>query len=387
MLTAEGCRIRRGRLWDRLPAPPDWIVLADPQHLVYFANYWQSPFVFRSANAAALLILGRDGSSVLVCDNMLQVFAAEAHVDEVAAGEWYRGAKTAPQRETLLVHTALERLRGCPGNSFGIETSAVPAGVIEGLRAARGGASSTLTLTAVDAAIHELKRSKDPDEMTLIRRSMAAGDAAHEAALRGVRPGMTELEAYLLVSDAAQRAAGEQAQVYGDFVSGPRCETKGGPPSDRIIEAGDLVLLDFSVVVRGYRGDFANTFVCGRRPSDEQRRLYEACLEALSAGERAIGVGVHARDLDRAVRDSFAARRLAENFTSHSGHGLGLGHPDPPYLVPESSDTLVAGDVIAIEPGQYIRGQAGMRFERNYLVTAAGYETLSHLRLEIDQEG
>ena len=386
MLTAEGCRARRQRLWGRLAAPPDWIVLANTQHLVYFANYWQSPFVFRSTNAAAMLILGRDGSSLLVADNVLQVFAAEAHVDEVASAEWYRGAKTAPRREALLVQTALERLRGCSGNAFGIEASAVPAGVVQGLQAARSG-SSGLTFSSVDAAIHELKRSKDADEMALMRRSMAAGDAAHEAALRGVRPGMTEFEVYLLVAEAAQRAAGEQAQVYGDFVSGQRCETKGGPPSDRVIEAGDLVLLDFSVVIRGYRGDFANTFVCGRRPNAEQRRLYEACLEALSAGERAIRAGMPARDLDRAVRDSFAARRLVENFTSHSGHGLGLGHPDPPYLVPESSDTLVAGDVIAIEPGQYIRGRAGMRFERNYLVTATGYETLSHLRLEIDQEG
>jgi Xaa-Pro aminopeptidase len=107
-------------------------------------------------------------------------------------------------------------------------------------------------------------------------------------------------------------------------------------------------------------------------------------MDALAAGEKMIRAGVACRDLDRAVRDSFAAKHLAESFTSHSGHGLGLGHPDAPYLVPESSDTLVAGDVIAIEPGQYIKGVGGMRYERNYLVTDSGYETLSHLELKID---
>lgn len=385
MLTADGCRARRQRLWRRLAAPPDWIVLAHPRHLVYFANYWQSPFVFRSVNAAATLILGRDGSSVLVADNVAHAFAAEAHVDEVVDAEWYRGEKSAPPRGALLAQATLDRLRGCPGKHFGIEAAGVPAGVVEGLRDERGGTPG-LKFTPLDGVIHELQRAKDADEVALIRCSMAAGDAAHEAALRRVRPGMTELQVYVLVCEAAQRAAGEQVLVYGDFVSGPRCETKGGPPTHRTIEAGDLVLLDFSVVVRGYRGDFANTFACGGRPTDEQRRLYEACLEALAAGERAIRPGLAARDLDRTVRGSFAARGLADNFTSHSGHGLGLGHPDPPYLVPESSDTLVAGDVIAIEPGQYLRGTAGMRYERNYLVTETGYETLSRLRLEIDQE-
>ncbi len=57
-------------------------------------------------------------------------------------------------------------------------------------------------------------------------------------------------------------------------------------------------------------------------------------------------------------------------FTSHSGHGLGLGHPEPPYFVPNSTDTVQAGDVVALEPGLYIEGEGGMRFERNYLITA-----------------
>ena len=59
-------------------------------------------------------------------------------------------------------------------------------------------------------------------------------------------------------------------------------------------------------------------------------------------------------------------------FTSHTGHGLGLGHPEPPYIVPESTDTLQAQDVVALEPGLYVPGVGGMRFERNYLITADG---------------
>jgi Xaa-Pro aminopeptidase len=283
----------------------------------------------------------------------------------------------------MLAESALEALKARPAAHIGYEASCVPAGIIEELRQVRG----TLKLTDVDPVIHRLKRSKDADEMDVIRQSMRAGDAAHAAAMQEIRPGMSELEAFLVVQQAAIRAAGGQAMVYGDFVTGPRAESGGGPPTDRIIEKGDLVLVDFSVVIAGYRGDFANTFCCGAPPTDQQRRLYEACLDAMAEAEALVRAGRDCREIDAAVRDSFASKHLAENFRSHSGHGLGLGHPDPPYLVRDSTDTLVAGDVIAIEPSQMIEGVAGMRYERNYLVTYDGYELLSHHALQIDATG
>jgi Xaa-Pro aminopeptidase len=383
MLTAEGCRQRRQRLWDALSERPDWLLIADPAHLNYLAGYFSSPFEFRTCDAAAVLLLGADGSSILVADNLLQPYAAAAHVDEIAAPVWYECRTSAPDRRGLLVRAVLDRLRGDAGPLVGVEAAHVPAGIVEGLRARH----PALRLTELAGTLRTLRRRKDADELVLIRRSMAAGDAAHAAALAGVRPGMTELDVYLLVSTAAQHAAGEQAIVYGDFASGPRCIDKGGPPTGRVIRRGDPVLLDFSVVISGYRGDFANTFVCGAPPDETQRRQHAACIDALEAGEQPVRDGQPAQAIDQALRDRFAAHGLAEYFTSHSGHGLGLGHPDPPYLVPETSDTLLAGDVIAIEPGVYVPGVSGMRFERNYLVTEAGCERLSHLELRMDQPG
>ncbi len=204
---------------------------------------------------------------------------------------------------------------------------------------------------------------------------MRAGEAAQAAALAEVRPGMTELDACLIVHRAAGAALGDPAIVYGDFASGPRCEReKGGPPTSRIIEPGDLLLLDFSVIVYGYRGDFTNTFAVGGGPTARQRALFDACLGALRAGEARLKPGTAARDVDAAVRGHFASLGLDHAFTSHSGHGLGLGHPEPPYFVPESTDSLVEGDVVALEPGLYIVGEGGMRFERNYVITSDGFE-------------
>jgi len=269
-----------------------------------------------------------------------------------------------------------------PGGSVGIELATVPAAIVERLRAAHPGPE----IVDIGPIVRRLRRSKDPDEIEVLRQSMRSGEAAQAAALKQVQPGMTELDAYLIVQAAAARALGFQAILYGDFASGPRCETEqGGPPTLRKIERGDLLMLDFSVVVDGYRGDFTNTFAVGGGPTPRQRELFEACLGALRAGEARLRPGTPAREVDAAVRGHFAALTLDHAFTSHSGHGLGLGHPEPPYFVPESDETLVTGDVVALEPGLYIEGVGGMRYERNYLITPDGFETLSNHELRIQQ--
>jgi Xaa-Pro aminopeptidase len=144
------------------------------------------------------------------------------------------------------------------------------------------------------------------------------------------------------------------------------------------------VLLDFSVVIDGYRGDFCNTFACGGRPTPRQRELYEACFSAMQAGEEYLRPGNPCRDVHMAVRSTLAQRNLADYFPHHAGHGVGLGHPEAPFIVPESSETLAVGDLVTLEPGVYLPGVAGMRYERNYLITAAGYELLSDHPIQID---
>ncbi len=132
MLTPTGCATRRSRLWDALPEPCDVLVLADPQHLLYFANYVQSPFVFRSADAGALLIL-EPGKATLAADSMVQTFAARAAVDEVKAPVWYNGKTSAPHRQGIRVGAAIERLANIPGTRIGIERTSCPR------RSGRGG--------------------------------------------------------------------------------------------------------------------------------------------------------------------------------------------------------------------------------------------------------
>jgi Xaa-Pro aminopeptidase len=123
--------------------------------------------------------------------------------------------------------------------------------------------------------------------------------------------------------------------------------------------------------------------VVGAVPSPKQNELFEICMGAMEAGEALLRPGVTGKQVDAAVRGHFASCGMDAFFPSHSGHGIGLGHPEPPYLVPESTDTLQLHDLIALEPGLYVPGVGGMRFERNYLITAESHEILTTHRLRL----
>lgn len=379
MLTPTACRTRRERLFSLLPDWEDWLIIADPKHLTYLANYFVSPFEFRSTDAGAVLLLGRDGSSVLIADNLMQPYLDKACVDEVIAPVWYDGRESPGLRSDFLVKNVLARLARCQGQSFGIEPAHVPAGIKD-----RISSPGFLSFSDITPALLQLRRQKDADEIDVLKLSMRAGEAGMAAGLREIRPGMMEFDAFHIVSRAAQEAIGMQTLVYGDFVTGPRCEQVGGPPTNRVIQAGDLVLLDFSTVVWNYRADFANTFVCGGEPTVRQIELYQACLEAMREGEKTLRAGVKASQVNQAVRAHLFNAGLGQQLGGHMGHGIGLGHPEAPFIVPKSSDTLMAGDVVTLEPGVYIPGVAGMRYERNYLITENGHELLSHHDLVLE---
>jgi Xaa-Pro aminopeptidase len=374
MLTAEGCHARRSRLWDAVPEEVEALVITSPESLIYLANYAPSPFVFNTVESAAALILYRD-RSILVGDNLLQAFLDRSFADEVVALEWYTGKTSTSPRRQRLAEAVGERISISAGTGRRIGVESMGPGSM-------GFGPDPAFL--LDPLIRGMRRNKDLDELVQIRKSARAGEAAHSDAMLRIKAGMTELDAYLIVQAAAARECGEQVLVYGDFPSGPRCATdRGGPPTRRKIESGDLLLLDFSVVVHGYRTDFTNTFVVDGEPTPRQVELYQICMGALEAGESLLRPGTTARDVDTAVRGHFRSHGVEAYFPSHSGHGLGLGHPEPPYLVPESDDVLQEGDVIALEPGLYLPGVGGMRFERNYLITAEGHELLTRHRLAI----
>ena len=354
MLTAAGCRARRDRLWAALPdLDVPALVLADPLHLRYLANFHVDP-ISLGGDFGGLLVIRRDGHATVYHDRRLPPSVNAAHVDERVEVPWYDGQTPGAGPRRLALRSAVEQAGGRVHDAL-----TDPLG------------------PAVIAAVERLRRRKDPDEIELLRACMRVTEAGHAWASRSVRPGMTELEVYAGISAACVEAAGRPVIVYGDFAVSPGTARRGGRPTARVVRPGDTLILDFSVVVDGYRSDFTNTLVVGGRPTSGHRGLFDACRSALAAAEQVLRAGCRCQVVYDSVRASFAAAGVADHFPHHAGHGLGLAHPEAPYFVRQSTEELVVGDIVAVEPGLYVEGVGGIRIEHNYLIIPDGFDRLS----------
>jgi Xaa-Pro aminopeptidase len=236
--------------------------------------------------------------------------------------------------------------------------------------------------TSLGTILRQLRRRKDADELTLLRQCMRAGDAGHLRAWDVVRAGVSEMDVFREVQNAAISAAARPGQIYGDFRATTNKQPHlGGLPTAYRLQLGDLFILDFSVVLNGYRSDFTNTIAVGV-PTIRQQEMFQICAAALRSGESVLRAGTRAADVYAAVSQPFVDAGKPR-LPHHAGHGIGLAHPEPPIFVPESQDVLLAGDVVTLEPGSYELGIGGMRFEHNYLITETGTERLSNHRITL----
>ncbi len=358
MLTAEGCRQRRIALWQKLDPPPDgdYLLLSDPIHLMYLANFWVDP-ISLGAGFPGYLLVRKDGHAKLLHDNRLPHSVEQAHVEERRPVPWYDGQSPANGPRQLAVLESVNpsrsglRVHDRPGDPYA---------------------------SVVIHTIAQMRRQKAPDEIALMRRCMAATDAGHAWARANIKPGMSELQVYTGVSAACTQAAQMPVIVYGDFAVCPGPARRGGGPTERILKAGDMFILDYSVVIAGYRSDFTNTLVVGGQPNSEQKKLYDACVQAMAGGEKELRAGAACLTVYQAVHSAFEKAGMADYFPHHAGHGLGLTHPENPYIVQQANEMLLAGDVVTLEPGLYVEGVGGIRIENNYLITDKGYERLSN---------
>lgn len=358
MLTLEGCRNRRQRFLDRLK-PTGPLLLTDPVHLRYLANFHVDPFHF-SGDQGGLLLLGPDGSTILWHDNKLPGSVQQAHVDEIVVVPWYDGLSPGRGVRRLLFQDLIRKHGGRIHDNI-----------------------SDLEARPVIETLADLRRRKDSDEVGILKQCMQVTEVGHAWARQNVRAGMTELDVYCGVAKACQEAARQPAVVYGDFAVSPGPARRGGPPTPQVLADGDMFILDYSVILWGYRSDFTNTLVVGGKPNAAQKRLYDLCVSAMAAGERELRAGASCLTVYQAVHGVFVSAGQADSFPHHAGHGLGLTHPENPYIVRTANETLQAGNVVTLEPGLYVEGVGGIRIEHNYLITDAGFERLSNHQITL----
>lgn len=237
-------------------------------------------------------------------------------------------------------------------------------------------------LIRMNRMIEKIRLFKDEEEIEEIQKAQDIADKVFEELLDFIKPGMTEKEVYhhMLARMRAHGASGESFTAI--VASGERGSMPHGLASDKVIEKGDLLTLDFGCIYNNYCSDMTRTIAIGPI-SDKQKEIYEIVLEAEKRALAAIKPGVKASDIDKIARDYITEKGYGENFGHGLGHGVGLEVHEAPRLSPKSNDVLEAGMVITDEPGIYIDGFGGVRIEDIIVVTEDSCRVLSKSNKEL----
>lgn len=223
------------------------------------------------------------------------------------------------------------------------------------------------------AGLRELKERWEVDNMVAAQR---IAEKALDYVLGIIKPGLTEKELaaeleYQMALNGAEGLAFETICVSGANSSLPH-----GVPSDKKIQNGDFVTMDFGCKVNGYCSDMTRTVAVGSA-SEEMRRVYDVVLQAQLAGIAAAKAGVIGRDMDKAARDVIEQAGYGENFGHGLGHSVGLYIHESPNANMRETRPLPAGVVVTSEPGIYLPGKFGVRIEDMVYITAEGCEVLT----------
>jgi Xaa-Pro aminopeptidase len=327
------------------------LLVTNPVNVLYLTG-------FESSNAA-----------LLVEPERVRLFTDFRYIE---AAEAVEGVEAVQTKRSLTGWLAAE-LTG----PVGFESNVLPWSLAEELRA--GGAE----LVPRKGLVERLRAVKDEAELDAIRRACAITDRVFERLVEEVRfVGRRERDVAwditrLFHAEGAEEVAFES--IVGSGPTGARPHARAG---DRVIGAGELVVIDTGCRRDGYVSDYTRTFATGELDG-EPREAYEIVLAAQQAGLDAIRPGMTGKEADGAARSVIDASPLAGTFGHGLGHGIGLDVHESPRLSAESSDTLAAGNVVTVEPGVYVPGRFGIRIEDDVIVTEGGIENPVRFRKDL----
>jgi Xaa-Pro aminopeptidase len=225
--------------------------------------------------------------------------------------------------------------------------------------------------------LRDLRMVKDPSEIDALRRAGAAIDRVHARVPEFLVPGRTEADVAADIAEAIV-AEGHSDVAFIIVGSGPNGADPHHECSDRVLQAGDIVVVDIGGPVEpGYNSDSTRTYSLGE-PDSVVAQRYSALQEAQRIAVAAVRPGVTAQQVDAAARDVLAQAGLADYFVHRTGHGIGLSVHEEPYIVAGNDDELAVGMAFSVEPGIYFPGQWGARIEDIVIVTADGAESVNN---------
>jgi len=238
-------------------------------------------------------------------------------------------------------------------------------------------------LVPTEGLAEGLRKVKDAGEVDRMADAAAIADAALAKVRHRLADGLTE-EQFALELDLEMRRGGATGPSFETIVaSGPNGAKPHHRPSRRRIERRELVVVDFGAVVDGYCSDMTRTLCVGGPASGTAQRMVDVVAESQRAGVEAVRAGVEGKAVDGACRDVIAEAGWADAFLHSTGHGVGLEIHEDPRVASTSTDTLVAGHVVTVEPGVYLADHGGVRIEDTMVVTEDGCRILTNAPKEL----
>ena len=235
--------------------------------------------------------------------------------------------------------------------------------------------------------LDDLRQIKSEEELACIRRAMEIGDEAFEYILTYIRPGISELDVAAALENC-MRQKGSQRPSFDTIVdSGKRGSLPHGTATEKLINVGEFVTMDYGAVYKGYHSDMTRT-VCMGRADEKQRHVYSTVLKAQELGVSLVQPGASGKEVDRLVRQQIAEAGYGRYFGHGLGHSVGLEIHEEPRLSPSSTcEALAENMLVTVEPGIYIPDWGGVRIEDTVVVKEGGCEILTHSPKELIELG
>jgi Xaa-Pro aminopeptidase len=236
-------------------------------------------------------------------------------------------------------------------------------------------------LVEAGPTMSSLRRVKSPEEMDRLRAAASAADAAMAAILAERLSGLTEADVGRRIRDLLLEAGHDLAD-FAIVASGPNSASPHHVAGERVIEAGDAIVLDIGGSRDGYRSDTSRTAVVGN-PDPEFAALYAVLREAQAAACEAVLPGIPCSEIDAVARRIIDEAGYGEAFIHRTGHGIGMETHEEPYIVSSNDEPLREGHAFSVEPGIYLRDRWGARIEDIVICTDAGGERLNTTSTEL----
>jgi Xaa-Pro dipeptidase len=228
-----------------------------------------------------------------------------------------------------------------------------------------------------------LRLKKDKAEVDAMRKAVRIAQDALEAVIPQIKIGMTEHELSSELVMQLLKHGSEPELPFAPIISaGPNSANPHASPTERKLQAGDLLVVDWGAAYDGYISDLTRTFAVGE-VDEEYKKIHAIVQESNAAGRAAGKPGAPCADVDKAARDVIEKAGYGKYFTHRTGHGIGMEGHEAPYMRGDNMQLLEPGMAFTVEPGIYLTGRNGVRIEDDMVVTETGVESLSDMPREI----